>query len=321
MVTGTGTPITIGRNLTRYFVCANAPLVAESTEAYTQIRHRILGVFSALSVVVAANTKDEAATLRFRNSQLGGNGNQVITVPGSTTGTFTDAVNTDSTGGKDRINYSLLSPDEETAGQTIIIGLISIVFSATTNTVVRHAAVNFPDLSDGATTFYSLCGDAAVDDPTDETYVRFDTNAPAFNEYLFVYVSQNLGTVATAVNFRVNGGDYGPTVSITALTTGIFEDTVSSYYTYANDDVNYSVVSANQLAVVIEIISIGRVSTDKTFHSVYSTLSQPFNQTYFMPLGGGTRNTGVEAGVKTPMGMTATVSNLTLLVKSNTITS
>lgn len=324
LVTGNGNLVSVGQATTRYFVCANAGIKEEATEADAQITYHAggaspCGVSSNLYVRVTGNNITAGATLRLRINSL--NVNQAVTITGNTTGEFEDAVNTDDIDDGDELNYSLVA-GTALAGRVVQVSVITSLFAAVTNTVMRYACNNFADLSDGVTTYWPIAGDGAGGNNTDEAAVRFDLNAGASYNNLFVFCSTHPGGGNSAsVYVRKNGVNTTLLCLVTA--TGIIEDTTSATDFAADDDINYSVESFNAGAMNLEIISIEATSTDQTFHLLHSKPvsggSQAFATSAYAPIGGHGFNatqTKMDADLK----IAATLSHLTIYVPTNTIT-
>lgn len=306
----------------RYFVLANSGLTPKSTEVYAQIAYRTNGVLSYLHVKIPENNLTDGDTV-IRTRKNSGNGNQNITISAGVTGEFIDTTNTDIIIGSaaDKWNYSVaVGPASELDSiADIVISVISILFTATTNTVTRYAAVQFADLSDGATTFYAIAGyeDAANDT---EAKSKFNLNAAADYTNIYAYLSTHPGGSGMATVLRKDGADTSISLSISG--TGTFEYTGTAVNFAANTNINYSVVSFNSSSIIMEVLSIEATSADKTFHSVFARSAgykMSANVTGYYPVGGGPLAVGIESAVRIDINMAAIVSNLTLYVSANTI--
>lgn len=78
-----------------------------ATEADRQIRPREAITLTNMSTLIVANTITASSTLKLRKN--GADGNLLITVAASTSGTFNDSSNSDSIAASDDINYQLIT--------------------------------------------------------------------------------------------------------------------------------------------------------------------------------------------------------------------
>jgi hypothetical protein len=310
----------------KYCVCANAPLVLESTQSHTQITYHTPGVLSLAKVSVTTNGLANGATIRLQKN--GADGSTVIDIPGGGVGTFS-ATLTDTIADGDEVNWKVTSLADDPALELGIMW-ISVVFDPTnaSETVVIHAAVNFVDMSNGSTFYYAPADECGANNTT-EVYARVDFNAAGTLRNLFCKVSSNLNISAgtnTVVRVHIDGASSGITLNIPALEVAqtVFEDTTNEAAVVANNDINFAVVSVNSGAVVLEIVSVEWVSTDQEFHTVFARTGAGFGQvnavTRHMPVGGGgALSTFVETYHRVPMGFAAQVRNLTAYVSANTL--
>ncbi len=326
LIAGTGTQQTFIRagigEEARYFVCANAPLVLETVRARTQITYHSPGIISLGNVVVSENQFAWDAALVLEVNGVAGN--TTITIPASLTGRFSDTTHTDAINDGDEVNWKLVSSPDD-SGVRIGLTAASVVFAPTTDTVVRHAAINFAQQVNAQTTYAALSDDCSTLN-TIEVYARFNCNAVGKKRKLFVYVSQwtNTSGFTATVTLRVNGSNTALTVSPTG--TGIFEDEDVAHEVdiAANDDVNYVTVTTGTGSITVEIISVEWVSTAKQFHAIYARtgagLTQNHGLTRFMPGGGGgALSAEPELSCRIPIGFAASISHLTNYISANTI--
>jgi len=319
--------ITLANNITRYLACANAGFSGEASSLNAQITYRTAGIFSNLYVRVIINDIDTSSTFRFRKNGATGamvgsdaNGNQFVTVGAFNTGEFEDNTRTDTVAAGDEVNYSVVTGAVGDTPGDLTFTLISIVFAATTGTVVRHATTNFPNLSDGVTYYAPLAG---VGVSSTEALAKINFKAAGTVKNLFVYVSQ-ASSSSTNIKVRQNGANTLLGLVCPGSTTGVFENLISSINILANDDLNYSIITSVQTIFILEIISIEYLITDlNAFHSIFSNvngISLSPNTSYYAPIGGGGNILGVETNFKTDLNIGGTVSNLVLYVSINTIT-
>lgn len=325
----------INDNTTRYFVLANAhlPTAGETSEANTQITQRTAGVMSNLYAIVADNTffDDGVSSSTLRTRKNGLNGNQVLTIPHQAIGEFEDTTHTDTIANGDEFNGQVVLPSA-IGTKTVSFVVCSVVFNAPNiNTVLRHAATNFADMSDGNSYAFALSDNGDVLN-TLFANAEFPFRAAGFIRGLFVKVSSNGNTSAgtnTVVTLYKNQVATGLSISIPANETvqTIFENTVDHVSVADGDTICLVVDSVNSGAVILEIISVEWASTNFKFHSVFAYsgggMTQQAGNDDYLPIGGG----GVafvlepEANHRTEMQMACTVSHLMTYVSANTVSS
>lgn len=305
-------------NLTNYLFCANANFSANATETNRQFTYRTAGTLSNLWIRVTANTLNGSTTFRTRKNLA--DGNQSVSVGSSTTGAFEDTVNTDSVAAADEINYQRVTAG--TAG-TITMQDILILFAATSNTVNIHGGSGAATTFNSSTEYAALAGVSQFVSSEIETQLDFNTAGTLKN--LFLNISANTRTTTSTLNVRVAGADSGVTVSVTASSTGIFEDTTNSGTVAANDDCNFALTQgAGGGTLTMQGLKVEFETTNSKFQTEISNVggtTQSANLTRYMGFGG---NIGIaettEADAQTELNIAATFSNLFVYVSANTVT-
>ena len=94
-------------NITNYIPIAGNILGAGTIEANSKVKTREAFTLSGLSLLVSGNAVTAQSTLRLRIN--GAPGNQVITIPASTSGVFSDTINSDVVSATDEINYEFVT--------------------------------------------------------------------------------------------------------------------------------------------------------------------------------------------------------------------
>ena len=111
---------------TRFPMIGGNAIVAQVTgETNSQVKTRVSGIYSKLSVYITANTINATVNLRLRKN--GADANQLIDIPSTGTGLFTDNINSDYYDEDDLINLQNVTPDV-TGSQTITIRHFSIQY-------------------------------------------------------------------------------------------------------------------------------------------------------------------------------------------------
>jgi hypothetical protein len=310
----------------QYMVCANAPLIFETTLARTQITYHTPGTIRQVNVSVTFNglASNSKVYLMVNGSTVG----SPVTIAGGVVGTVAITLAEHIADG-DEVNWKLVV-DADDPGTAIDFSFVSAVFEADADTAVRHAATNFAQEVNGLTNYAALSDDCSTLN-TAEVNARFDCNAAGTIKNLFVYVSQwtNTTNFSMTVRLRVNGVDSTLTVNYAGAGPApfILEDTSHAIAIVADDDVNYSIVTSGVGSCTLEIVSVEWVSTAKQFHSVYGRTGAGFTQakslTKYSNAGGtcsGSFGGSPESYYRIPIGFKCKTSNLTAYTSSNTIT-
>lgn len=302
---------------TYYSVVAAAGINFETTEANAQLTYRTAGVFSGLFIHVLTNATLNASTLRIRIN--GANGNQSVSIPAATTGSFEDTTNSDTIASGDKVNYSIAVGSG--LGNITAIREISTFFAATTDTVCRYAVVNIPALTAGTGNYWYPLSDVPPDANGTEARSVLQVNAAATFQDFFAYVSANGVTAATVLRFRLNGANATMTVSYGSGVTGILEDTTHTDATVANDNMGFRInLGGTGTTITIKILAVSGVSTDRSFHFIMGNTngeSGSTNVLYFSPSGRGSSST-TEANKQVKMRIAALISNVFVVVSANT---
>jgi hypothetical protein len=244
-------------------------------EARRAIVQRTAGTFSKLYCYAESNTNNTTVTFR-KNSAAG---NQTISIVGTTSGNFQDAVHTDSVVAGDTVDCAVLS----TSGGSTAIYAIAVLFdTGTSNTTQRLAIQNFSVLTTplGASTptVYGSPGYFTLD--TVESHAQFKSKCSGSLKNLQIYVASNGTTAATTLATRINSAN-GSTVSIAAAVTGNLENTSANDTVSVGTLVDYSLTSSGLAG--------------KTFWPIF--VSSEFTNTgnNFLNIGGA-NNLGVSSG-------------------------
>lgn len=203
------------------------PVGSTSTENNTKVRVNIAGTMKNMQVYVFANTKTGTTTYRSRKN--GADGNLVVSFAASTTGHVEDTSNTDTIASGDDYNISYTT----TSTGSITTNLRGATF-ATASTDYANMIVSFasttsiPTQSFNTTSYRTLGGTLTVSTSAAETDSRAYVPCATTLSKLSVLVTSNGIAATTSYRTRVNSADGNILVSITALTTGRFQDLSNS---------------------------------------------------------------------------------------------
>lgn len=200
-----------------------------TTEADVQQKIRAAGTFSKAGMRVSYDASSAQKDWTFRINS--GNGNIVVHCTGGT-GYFEDTTHSDAVVAGDLVNWKM---DSVSNGGIEVQSIIQFTSSDTKSDMFA----NYP-ISDANT----QTGSGATDDwPVSGMLYSSSTNAritmgvqKKFTN-MRCYVQSNGASGAGTLSFRKNGSNVNQTVSITAATTGWFEDTTHNDVIGATDDV------------------------------------------------------------------------------------
>lgn len=224
-------------------LCGNFRVLDTSAGTRQQLRCRVTGTFSRLQIYVSANTATGSTTMRFRKN--GANGNQVVTVPSSTTGHFEDTTNTDTVADGDLVNINLVTA----ASGSISATMAGVCFEATENAyeILAQSSGGRTRTSSTATEFAMVAGSGAQ--AATESQKEIKVPVPFDASRLRVYVD-SAPTNSTTFTLRKNGADTALAISTITTTTGWYED-ASDVVGYAAGDLICLKISAASSSTVV----------------------------------------------------------------------
>jgi len=195
-----------------------------TTESQVQSTERASATYSNLYALIQANSRSTASTIKFRKNTA--NGNQSASITASTTGTFQDATNTDSVVATD-LTCAVLVTGTGSSSQTV--ASVGVQYTPASGCISKYVAYNngiIPTLaSPSATSHAPVAGTWNTLFQSADTDVKFPVRSSGTISNCFVNVSSNTRTTATTAGIRKTGSAGNNSVSITATTTGTFEDT------------------------------------------------------------------------------------------------
>lgn len=245
---------------------------AGGTDSVMGVTYRVAGTLKNLHVNVASNARTTTTTMRSRLNSA--NGALAISIGAGVTGVLEDTSNTDTIASGNLINVAFVTG---TGTETLMPGLYYADFATTTNQAMYTAAAGGGNsVAAGVTTYYGFSG--ALRTTTTESNMIAESNLAFTGSLLQCNISANTIALASTVNFRKNSANGNQTVSITALTTGVFQDTVNSDSITASDTVNYQLITPST-ATSITLTSISMLGT-----TTVTTTTVQFRKT-LSPLG------------------------------------
>ncbi len=294
-------------------IAANTLNVRNTPETVRQIVHRTAGTLSKFSATVTAATANRTLSVRINGSAV----NQSISVSNGTTGVYSDAVNTDAVAAGDLLSYGA-------SGVNNTISQWSCVFSPSSGTVQRISAT-FVGIS--ATTNAPAYGGLSAG-MGDGSIANAQWKAKTAGTWsnLAVHVRTNTRNGDVTIASRLNGGADGAlTATITATTTGTFEDTSNSVAVAADDLACWhcTVAGSSGTCTIDSFSSDYATTTNDSMIGMYGD-SGAFaaNITRYLPAGGNIAANGytTEADAQGPIGFACTASKLLTRVTTNGVT-
>jgi hypothetical protein len=303
--------------------------VGGTVEADAQLIIRTAGTLNSLGVRISTNSVAGTTFFTFRKN--GAAGNQTVSVGSTATGWFEDTTNSDTVVAGDLICIRSV-PGATT--NTFVLYQIKMEFDTTNSTgstVSRMGAAQAGGNTGhtGALTTYYYALNASI--PTGSTTNTNETNAQWKEQYAITYknlgikVSANSRSTASTVGFRKNAANGNQAATITANTTGWFEDTTNTDSVVANDLVNYSLTTGtgtsaqtlNYIAVESETTSdpgVGHLGAGYTTNIVI-----PTSTTTNCPITGRLATTLPESSSQTTVHDTYSFKGLAVGVSANTV--
>lgn len=236
-----------------------AVLAGDATEANQKLRYRTAGTFSGFFVSVFDNTLTAASTITLRKN--GANANETVSVGSGASGQFQDTTHTDAVAAGDDWAVNVVAG---ATGTRMRVQLMSVLFTATTttNSLTKLAAgTSQAFTTSNATNYLGLCEQFRIDTTEVNHQFKFKTAGTLKNSSCIV--SANARATATTFNVRNNTANTGITISVTASTTGLFEDTTHTAAVAVNDLVNYALVFGTEsTSITFTILSVEFITTN-----------------------------------------------------------
>lgn len=204
------------------------------------------------NVVVSSNPRALSATTY--GSRIGGaGGNLAISVPASTTGQFEDTSHSDTIASGDLVNFIV------TTGIGITNAIVANIFVEieTTDSTSQWANGRAVTVNASVTNYYPMMGGInSAANYTTETQAQSKSGVAQTVSLAEAYVSANTLTADSTLKLRKNAGNGTISVSLTAGTTGWFEDTSHSDALVATDEITWQLITgATGTSLTLKFIS------------------------------------------------------------------
>lgn len=261
-----------------------------------------------------------AATSTIRTRKNSANGAQSVSIGSNATGVFEDTSNTDTIAVGDKI--AIQTTPGATVG-TMTLSVFSMLFDATTNTVTKYGVQPWNTISTASTTFFQPLSGTAAANTTTEANVKCRQRKAGIFASLAINVSSNART-ATTLKTRKNGADATLTLSITASTSGFFEDTTHSDAVVVDDDFNFALVTGTGTAALqpqdIEVVFRSTDSHNQLINSKDNAATIGTSATNYFTICGNVNPFAAEADCKTKSRLARyAFRELTINLRTNTV--
>ncbi len=282
------------------------------------------GTFDKSGCFITANDVGSASTLTLRVN--GADTLLVISITASTTGLFEDTTHSAAINSTDKVNWRLFVPSVP-GSHSVTLSHAFARFSSATDTYQKFLAFQ----SDAGATY----GSVTRSFPSLNTYLVFGTGNESTIAHKFYtagtlqkaqcYLSANTRDSTTTLSSRINGVDGTVAVSITASTSGLFEDTTHSDAVAVNDLINMGIIgTVGTGSGTFDNVGMEFVTTNKKSHMFFAYANTPtrsgVSETSYLPLSSGNIFAGAENREQYKSRFTATVTNLQILISTNLMT-
>jgi hypothetical protein len=279
---------------------------AVESQVARPVRHA--GTFSGFEISIDANGTSRSANLR----KNGANSNVGIAFADGTSGRFFDT-KSDHFAATDTCDYEWV-----VTGTAYAIGTYSVRFIADVGTSILYSS-NFAG-NTGTGPFFAALGQGWISGA--ETSSKFLVRAPGIFSNLINNVTANSAAANNVFISRKNGANGNQTITVTAGTTGVFEDTTHSDSLASGDTIGFENIATTS-ATIDGYYGFVCAHTGTTSELVGGNPALAFNASGFFTaillneLGG---PTATESNASTPLLIDGKLSNMRNNIFSNTMT-
>jgi hypothetical protein len=290
---------------------------SSAVEAEVEKWYRRSGRIGGLTVVVTVNSRTVDG--RFVSRKNGADGNQLVLVPPSTTGTFTDVTNTDLVEDGDRYSVGYIYIAGAGSGTITLTGIGGWFDDADGDAVSQLTTVRFNNNGNNLLR-YSYLVSQTFGITSTESIVQTITKTAGTYKNMAVYVSVNPRNAPMVLTFRKNESDTDLKITIPALGTGLFENTTDEISVIEGDRVAWKYESGASTETMQHDISVEFVSTKGLcMGSRGATIAQG-TTVYAGLTGWGSSWSATEDGSQMAMPIGGTMSVARLKITANTLT-
>ena len=231
--------------VTGYIAFQGVPGSPGATESSYQMKARGHGQFQNGLVRISANTESVAVIFNTRINSV--DGTLSVSCTASTTGAFEDTTHTDTVKATDLVNWAV---NKAASTGSMTLDTVAVEFLSTGSTALAAGgyfymlAINTVTTSAQAvnsTAYWQMEG--ALSSNTTEATKQLKARLPFTASNGFVRLSLNTVTAASTFTLRLTAVDSTLVVSMTASTTGIFEDTTHTVAVAAAKELSWKCVT------------------------------------------------------------------------------
>lgn len=241
-----------------------------TTLADGQFKIRAPGTFKNFNVTCQTNARASSGTT-VRSNINGSAGTCTVTFAASTTGLAEDTTHTDTLA-----NGDLLAIETATGAGTgnftaIVLGSAIETTNATVDVIGMAGSLGAARAASATVHYFPITGTTDFTTTT-ESQAKIQTTFSNTVSKLRMNLSANTYSAAGTVKFRKNGADGNQSVSLTASTTGWFEDASNSDSCAGTDDINLSIAGGTSGSITVQAYGVtmldGTATTTGLFRGV-----------------------------------------------------
>ncbi len=253
--------------VTNYFPVASTLAADTTVELRAQLVCRETYTWANLWVNVTANATSGTSTVSSRkNTDVGA---QSVSIGAGLTGNFADDTNHDCLADGDTCNFKIVVG----AGGAITIRAVTSTFASDVDSPILVTSYVRGSSQNSNTTRYAPIFGLPGFDST-ETFSKYTWRVAATLSNLRVFVFGNTVNGASTFSTRKNTAPGAQSVSITASTSGAFEDTTNSDTIASGDLVNYQFATGGSSGTMsLTIAHMKSVSTGRQVAAAYNAQS------------------------------------------------
>jgi len=225
-------------SITRFVTLNGNFGASQSTENSVKFRVRKTASIKYFGVKVASNVRTTNTTCATRKN--GADGNCTVTFGSSATGTQEDTSHTDSIAAGDDINYRYT---HGTGSASITYRWFKSEIVSTANTFPLLSGVNTPITQNISLTRYYHPSGVMAAGITPETNTQMKARFAYTLSELNMLATANTVSASSTLTLRKSGAGGNNTVSITASTAGLYNDTTHTDVLSTSDTIDYEIVT------------------------------------------------------------------------------
>ena len=244
--------------------------LASTVTNEAQMKTRIRKACTAKNLALNVNTNARTTNSTAKSRKNGADGAMSLVIAGGATGWFEDITNSDTLAVGDDYNHVL----ETLAGTEGILIRSMCVDLVTTDAYGSLITSNSLGLVQNAnsTNYFPINGDV------ESGSVEADRKTKARDAFtlsqLTISLSANTVTAASTLRLRKNGANTAMVVTITASTTGVFNDNTNTESVTSTDDLNLSLVTgATGTSMTIRPMSLNALGHVRRYKTSSDTIT------------------------------------------------